>query len=236
MTETMTMTMPAYARRHGVSRVCTGKWAKRGIVVMTADGLVDVHKSDKRLAGRPERYRGGKAKDRERAMCVPGNLADAIAMQPREVWFDPSPGGAAASVAAMRRTTAASSSRLKRAPGQRSIRQDYLPSLVSSAARLASSSAAPSLSSVSISLISKSRRAVKVSTEPKSAGLAAAIERKDRAARARAGGQVGPLRRSRIPRPIGRGRVRSGACRVSTRGYGRGAARQARGATVKGDQ
>jgi hypothetical protein len=73
-TETMKMTMAAYARRHRVSKVSVSKWVKRGVVTLTNDGLVDVHKSDKRLAARPQRYRGGAAKDKSRP-AVKGNGA-----------------------------------------------------------------------------------------------------------------------------------------------------------------
>jgi hypothetical protein len=78
-----TMTQAEFARWHRVSKVAVGKWVKRGVITLTADGLVDVPKSDKRLAGRPERYRGGKAKDRTRSAAKsepkPAALTDAIA-------------------------------------------------------------------------------------------------------------------------------------------------------------
>jgi hypothetical protein len=78
---TETMTMAAYARRHGVSKVTVGKWLKRGALRMAGE-LVDVAASDQRLAGRPARYRGGAAKDKSRpaakAAKKPKALVDSL--------------------------------------------------------------------------------------------------------------------------------------------------------------
>jgi hypothetical protein len=89
MTDT-TMTMAEYARRHRVSKVCVGKWVKRGILAMTPEGLVLVTASDERLAGRPQTYRGGAAKDKSRpavkgpAPPAPKSAALAVAIARKE--------------------------------------------------------------------------------------------------------------------------------------------------------
>lgn len=48
-----------FARMHQVTRKSVTKWKSRGLVVVTADGRVDVAKSNALLAQRPAVYRGG---------------------------------------------------------------------------------------------------------------------------------------------------------------------------------
>ena len=57
-----TLTEAAFAKRRGVSRECVRKWKGRGLVKITAGGLVDVRASEKLLDDRPAQYRGGRTK------------------------------------------------------------------------------------------------------------------------------------------------------------------------------
>ncbi len=57
-----TLTESAFAKRRGVSRACVTKWKARGLVQITADGLVNVGASEALLDGRPAQYRGGRTK------------------------------------------------------------------------------------------------------------------------------------------------------------------------------
>jgi hypothetical protein len=54
-----TMTMTAFAKLRGVSRVTAHTWRNRGYIVMTDDRLVDVARSNALLDSRPDVYRGG---------------------------------------------------------------------------------------------------------------------------------------------------------------------------------
>ena len=54
------ITQADFARARGVSRKTVTQWKKAGLVVLAADGAVDVEASEKLLAGRPNVYRGGK--------------------------------------------------------------------------------------------------------------------------------------------------------------------------------
>ena len=54
----MMETIAAFARRRGVCRRTVEKWRTRGLVVMVGD-RVDVERSERALAERPQRYRGG---------------------------------------------------------------------------------------------------------------------------------------------------------------------------------
>jgi hypothetical protein len=67
------MTMAACARRHGVSKVCVSKWVKRGVITLTPDGVVDVHRSDERLAGGPRR---------QKPLQIPGMVAPKFSVWP----------------------------------------------------------------------------------------------------------------------------------------------------------
>src|SRR5580704_7265876 len=62
-----------FARLRGVSRKTVTIWKSQGRLAFTAQGLVDVARSDELLAQRPPAYRGGKTKPRkgERAAAVP---------------------------------------------------------------------------------------------------------------------------------------------------------------------
>jgi hypothetical protein len=53
------MSQTAYARHRGVSRKTVTVWKQQGILVLGADGQVDVAATDAVLAVRPDRYRGG---------------------------------------------------------------------------------------------------------------------------------------------------------------------------------
>lgn len=57
-----TMTQGLFAQRHGVTRKTVCEWRARGLVVLAANGEVDVAASEKRLKMRPEKYRGGRAR------------------------------------------------------------------------------------------------------------------------------------------------------------------------------
>ena len=54
-----------FARLRKVSRKTVTAWKKAGLVVLTAEGRVDVAQSEKLLAERPSVYRGGKTTPRE---------------------------------------------------------------------------------------------------------------------------------------------------------------------------
>lgn len=56
-----TETKAEFARRHDVHRATVTKWEAKGLLVLTADGLVDVEATEWNLDQRPETYRGGKA-------------------------------------------------------------------------------------------------------------------------------------------------------------------------------
>jgi hypothetical protein len=56
------ITMAAFARLHHVAKPTVLGWRKRGYLVLTADGKVDVAGSNARLAARPSVNRGGVAK------------------------------------------------------------------------------------------------------------------------------------------------------------------------------
>jgi len=62
---TRLMTKAAFARLHGVAKPTVTGWARRGLLVLAADGKrVDVSASNARLAARPTVNRGGVAKVR----------------------------------------------------------------------------------------------------------------------------------------------------------------------------
>jgi hypothetical protein len=66
------MSLAAYARHHQVSKpTCTG-WKRRGHIMLTADGKVDVVVSNARLAARPSISRGGRTKVRPGKPLDPG--------------------------------------------------------------------------------------------------------------------------------------------------------------------
>jgi phage terminase Nu1 subunit (DNA packaging protein) len=75
-----------FARMRGVSRACVGAWCRRGLLAMTADGLVDVEASIARLDARAPVYRGGKAKAEPEKAAEPRKLSRA---DPSEVSHDP---------------------------------------------------------------------------------------------------------------------------------------------------
>jgi hypothetical protein len=52
------VTLAEFARLHGVSKPCVTGWRKKGYVVIV-DGKVDVVASNRRLADRPDVYKGG---------------------------------------------------------------------------------------------------------------------------------------------------------------------------------
>jgi hypothetical protein len=54
-----TMTMTAFAKMRGVSRVTANTWRNRGLVIIADNGRVDVARSNAMLADRAETYRGG---------------------------------------------------------------------------------------------------------------------------------------------------------------------------------
>ena len=58
------MSLAAFARSHQVAGPTVTGWRRRGYLVMTADGKVDVAASNKRLADRPDVHRGGRVKVR----------------------------------------------------------------------------------------------------------------------------------------------------------------------------
>lgn len=60
MTAEETMSLSAFARKRGVSRVTARKWRDRGLVLIDDNGRVRVAASDALLDGRPEVYRGGR--------------------------------------------------------------------------------------------------------------------------------------------------------------------------------
>jgi hypothetical protein len=79
------LTMAGYARYRRVSRFAVSNWKRKGLLTLSAAGLVDVVRSDRALDARPESYRGGRASKRVVAEAsaetsVSGNntLADAI--------------------------------------------------------------------------------------------------------------------------------------------------------------
>jgi phage terminase Nu1 subunit (DNA packaging protein) len=57
-----TATMVAFAKLHNVSRAAAYKWRRRGFIVFTVDGKVDVAESNRRLSERPDIFRGGRVK------------------------------------------------------------------------------------------------------------------------------------------------------------------------------
>ncbi|MGU3286470.1 hypothetical protein [Methylobacterium mesophilicum] len=57
-----TATQAAFARLRGVSRKTVTEWKSKGLLSMTADGLVKVEESEWLLAERPANYRGGATK------------------------------------------------------------------------------------------------------------------------------------------------------------------------------
>lgn len=57
-----TETQAAFARRRGVSKAAVAKWKAKGLLSMTADGLVEIEESEWRLDGRASAYRGGKTR------------------------------------------------------------------------------------------------------------------------------------------------------------------------------
>jgi hypothetical protein len=58
------LSLAEYSRRCGVTRGAVTGWKRRGFLVMTADGKVDVAASGARLSARPSISRGGKTKFR----------------------------------------------------------------------------------------------------------------------------------------------------------------------------
>jgi predicted site-specific integrase-resolvase len=57
------LSQAAFAKRHGVARQTITRWARNGLVKLGADGRrVDVEASEKLLASRPSKYRGGKTR------------------------------------------------------------------------------------------------------------------------------------------------------------------------------
>lgn len=54
-----TETQTAFAARRGVNRGTVSKWKDKGLLVLTADGLVDVEATEWNLDQRPATYRGG---------------------------------------------------------------------------------------------------------------------------------------------------------------------------------
>lgn len=57
-----TATQTAFAKLRGVSGARVSQWKAKGLLSMTADGLVNVEESEWLLADRPQSYRGGTAK------------------------------------------------------------------------------------------------------------------------------------------------------------------------------
>jgi hypothetical protein len=53
------MSWNEYARRCGVNRKTIGVWRQLGLCVLGPDGHIDVRASDRLLAERPRKYRGG---------------------------------------------------------------------------------------------------------------------------------------------------------------------------------
>lgn len=49
-----------FAREHGVTPPTVTRWTKRGFVVVDAEGRVERELSNRKLAGRPIVYRGGR--------------------------------------------------------------------------------------------------------------------------------------------------------------------------------
>jgi len=68
------VTLAAFARMHDVSQACVSGWRRRGYLVLTADGKVDVAGSNVRLAARPSVHRGGTAKVRPGKPVDPGAI------------------------------------------------------------------------------------------------------------------------------------------------------------------
>jgi hypothetical protein len=66
-----TATMAAFAKLHGISRSGVYKWRARGLIVYSADGSVDIAESNKRLAERPDRFRGARARGLHRGEAGP---------------------------------------------------------------------------------------------------------------------------------------------------------------------
>jgi hypothetical protein len=58
------MTLAAFARHHGVAKPTVTGWRRRGYLEISSDGMVDVVRSNERLASRPSVHRGGVAKVR----------------------------------------------------------------------------------------------------------------------------------------------------------------------------
>jgi hypothetical protein len=69
-----TATMVAFAKLHGVSRAAAYKWKRRGYIVFTVDGKVNVAESNRRLSERPDVFRGGVTKS---ARPSPAQLIEA---------------------------------------------------------------------------------------------------------------------------------------------------------------
>jgi hypothetical protein len=77
--------LAAYARHRGASRFAVSNWKGKGLLALSAAGLVDVVKSDRSLGARPDSYRGGRASkhviaeaDTETSVHGNNTLADAI--------------------------------------------------------------------------------------------------------------------------------------------------------------
>lgn len=62
MADKKKVTQADYARHVGVSEKTVSEWKYAGWLVMTRSGGVDVARSEKRLAQRPQTYRGGRAR------------------------------------------------------------------------------------------------------------------------------------------------------------------------------
>jgi hypothetical protein len=58
------ITLAAFARLHRVAKPTVTGWKRRGYLVINSDGMVDVVRSNARLASRPSVHRGGVAKVR----------------------------------------------------------------------------------------------------------------------------------------------------------------------------
>jgi hypothetical protein len=80
MNDTPFVTLAAFARLHDVSRPCVSGWKRRGYLLITGDGKVDVVRSNERLAERPDVHHGGPAKIRPGKPAAGQSAADGWSM------------------------------------------------------------------------------------------------------------------------------------------------------------
>jgi hypothetical protein len=86
MSDTPFMSLAEYSRRCGVTRGAVTGWRRRGYIVLTAAGKVDVVASDARLAARPSISRGGKTKVRPGKPIEVGGTEAAVDVANPATW------------------------------------------------------------------------------------------------------------------------------------------------------